>query len=167
MSNLHDRAAKALGWSTRDVQSLSMQSLRDLVRPVDPNLAQELSYAIQSGAYVRGTPAPKVPTKSRRTHARRTTAEKPLLLTIADYNAVDDLRAVARSRGVRFGPRKVFLSSIVDTHDPTTRRVLLALHRDGLIKLARADLVAAMDPRLVQASEIQTDGATFHFLVDD
>lgn len=162
MSDLHDRIAKALGWSGRDVQSLSMQSLRDLVLPVDPNLAQELNYAIQSGAYVRGTP-----TKSRRTNARRNTAEKPLLLTIADYGAVDDLRSAARSRGVRFGPHKVFLSSIVDTHDPTTRRVLLALHRDGLIKLARADLVAAMDPRLVQASEIQTAGATFHFLVDD
>ena len=63
MSDLHDRVAKTLGWSTRDVQSLSMQSLRDLVRPVDPDLARELDYAIQSGAYVRGTPAP---TKRRR-----------------------------------------------------------------------------------------------------
>ena len=35
MSDLHDRIAKTLGWSTRDVQSLSMQSLHDLVRP-DP-----------------------------------------------------------------------------------------------------------------------------------
>ena len=57
MSDLHDRITKALGWSTRDVQSLSMQSLRDLVRPVDPDLARELDYVIQSGAYVRGAPA--------------------------------------------------------------------------------------------------------------
>ena len=56
MSDLHDRIAKALGWSTKDVQSLSMQSLRDLVRPVDPNLARELDYVIQSGAYIRGIP---------------------------------------------------------------------------------------------------------------
>ncbi|HSX22280.1 MAG TPA: hypothetical protein VLE97_05845 [Gaiellaceae bacterium] len=54
MSDLHERAAKALGWSVRDTQSLSMQSLRDLVRPVDPDLAREMSYLIQSGAYARG-----------------------------------------------------------------------------------------------------------------
>ena len=58
MSDLHDRIAKVLGWSTRDAQSLSMQSLRDLVRPVDADLARELDYVIQSGAYVRGAPAP-------------------------------------------------------------------------------------------------------------
>lgn len=65
MSDLHERIATALGWSTRDVQSLSMQSLRDLVRPVDPDLARELDYVIQSGAYVRGTPA------ARKGQARR------------------------------------------------------------------------------------------------
>ena len=55
MSDLHDRIAKTLGWSTRDVQSMSMQSLRELVRPVDPDLAREMDYVIQSGAYVRGS----------------------------------------------------------------------------------------------------------------
>jgi hypothetical protein len=67
MSDLHDRIAKALGWSTRDVQSLSMQSLRDLVRPVDPDLAREMDYAIQSGAYVRGESGPTK--RRRRDHA--------------------------------------------------------------------------------------------------
>jgi hypothetical protein len=56
MSDLRARVAKALGWPPRDVQSLSMQSLRDLVRPVDPALADEMSLAIQSGAYIRGEP---------------------------------------------------------------------------------------------------------------
>jgi len=69
MSDLHDRIAKVLGWSERDVRSLSMQSLRDLVRPVDPELAKEMSYAIQSGAYVRGEPAPR---RGRRHHATKT-----------------------------------------------------------------------------------------------
>jgi hypothetical protein len=59
MSDLHDRVAKALGWSPSDVRSLSMQSLRDLVRPVDPDLSRELGYAIQSGTYIRGTPTTK------------------------------------------------------------------------------------------------------------
>lgn len=69
MSDLHDRIAKALGWTPRDVQSLSMQSLRDLVRPVDPNLAREMDYAIQSGAYARGEPRAKG--RGRRHHAEK------------------------------------------------------------------------------------------------
>lgn len=59
MSDLHDRAARVLGWSPADVRSLSMHSLRELVRPVDPALADEISLAIQSGAYVRGEPRRK------------------------------------------------------------------------------------------------------------
>ena len=35
-----------------------------------------------------------------------------------------------------------------------------------LIVLCRADLVAAMNPALVAASETVTDGAVFHFVVD-
>ncbi len=50
MSALQDRAARALGWNPADVRSLSMRSLRDLVRPVDPDLAREMSLVIQSGA---------------------------------------------------------------------------------------------------------------------
>jgi len=48
----------------------------------------------------------------------------------------------------------------------------LRITRDGtergasLIVLARADFVAAMDPRMVAASETVTDGATFHFVLD-
>lgn len=56
MSNLHERIAKALGWSVKDTQSLTMHALRDLVRPVDPQLAQEMSHVIQSGAYIKGPP---------------------------------------------------------------------------------------------------------------
>ena len=44
---------------------------------------------------------------------------------------------------------------------------LVAAHRAGELTLARADLVAAMDPALVAASEIAADGASFHFLVKE
>jgi len=42
------------------------------------------------------------------------------------------------------------------------------LTRDGarLVVLCRADLVAAMDPARVAASETLTDGAAFHFVLD-
>lgn len=52
--DLRRRAAEALGWSHSDVRSVSMASLRDLVRPVDPQLAREMSYHIQSDRAVQG-----------------------------------------------------------------------------------------------------------------
>jgi hypothetical protein len=44
---------------------------------------------------------------------------------------------------------------------------LLRAHRERLLVLARADLVAAMDPDEVRDSVIVTDGARFHFVVVD
>ena len=42
---------------------------------------------------------------------------------------------------------------------------LFEAHRRGELELARADLVAAMDPALVAASEMFGGGARFHFIV--
>jgi hypothetical protein len=77
----------------------------------------------------------------------------------------------------RFGDRKVFISAVwhelrrsprwsAVTLDELKAR-LVAAHRAGELTLARADLVAAMDPALVAASEITADGASFHFLVKE
>jgi hypothetical protein len=93
--------------------------------------------------------------------------------------------------GGRFGDRKVFIASLwiamlcIDaeaggrlTEGATLqhfkawllRSRLLTRDRtmegERLVVLCRADLVAAMDPALVAASEIVTDGATFHFVID-
>lgn len=88
----------------------------------------------------------------------------------------DDVRAAARSahHGV-FGGRKVFISAVWDElrrtgrwstlSIPDFKRRLLDAHRAGSLELARADLVAAMDPRLVASSETLADGASFHFVV--
>jgi hypothetical protein len=51
---LHARIAAALGWSVRDVHSMSLASLRDLVRPVSPKLASEISSTIARGGHVLG-----------------------------------------------------------------------------------------------------------------
>lgn len=74
-----------------------------------------------------------------------------------------------------FGDRKVFISSVWDElrKRPAYAAVtleafkaqLLRAHRDGELVLARADLVAAMNPELVAASETTADGASFHFVV--
>jgi hypothetical protein len=104
-------------------------------------------------------------------------------------NLVHRALASVRDAG-RFGDRKVFIASLWTTMlrieaetsiltDSATlahfkawllRSRLLTCDgtEDGarLVVLCRADLVAAMDPEMVAASETVTDGATFHFCVD-
>jgi hypothetical protein len=77
----------------------------------------------------------------------------------------------------RFGTEKVFISAL--WQELTQARLfngalpieafkqwLLKANRDGELVLARADLVAAMDSRLVAESEVRNGGATFHFVLD-
>jgi hypothetical protein len=89
----------------------------------------------------------------------------------------DDVRAAIASlpadHAGRFGNRKVFIAvvhAMLGGDDAIVnsefKRQLFAAHRAGLLQLARADLVAAMDPAAVAASETQVDGATFHFVID-
>ena len=52
--SLHARIAKALGWTEAEVKSFSFQALREIVRPVDPKLADELSEELRSGRYIIG-----------------------------------------------------------------------------------------------------------------
>ncbi len=54
--DLHERIAKALGWTVAEAQSFSFQALREMVRAVDPALTAELDAAIRSGSYIRGEP---------------------------------------------------------------------------------------------------------------
>lgn len=98
--------------------------------------------------------------------------------TLAPAAFLDDVRAAARStnHGV-FGDRKVFISAVWDELRRSGqwsalsiadfKRRLLEAQRAGTMELARADLVAAMDPELVAASETLADGASFHFIVRD
>jgi hypothetical protein len=91
--------------------------------------------------------------------------------------AADVQGAAAQAQDGWFGDRKVFVSAVwcelrkiprwsAMTLDELKQR-LVAAHRAGELLLARADLVAAMDPELVGASEITTDGASFHFVVKE
>jgi hypothetical protein len=76
----------------------------------------------------------------------------------------------------RYGKENVFVSALwqhlardrrlPDLSIDRFKRWLVAANRDQLLDLARADLVDAMDPRLVEESEIEDLGATFHFVVD-
>lgn len=80
----------------------------------------------------------------------------------------------------RYGAEKVFVSAIWQRIERDRRLAELSLelsldrfkrwlvdaNRDGWLVLARADLVGAMDQRLVADSEIEDQGATFHFVLD-
>jgi CheY-like chemotaxis protein len=76
----------------------------------------------------------------------------------------------------RFGDRKVFISAIWRrlSADPRFRGMALAqfkrhlidAHRQSMLVMARADLVAAMDHDEVMGSETDAGGATFHVVID-
>ncbi len=78
------------------------------------------------------------------------------------------------SRAPKFGGRKVMISDVyeqlkLDGRDDGMsldefKQELVRLHKAGNIELTRADLVAAMDPSKVRASETDARGATFHFV---
>ncbi|HEV7556763.1 MAG TPA: hypothetical protein VGO00_14960 [Kofleriaceae bacterium] len=89
--------------------------------------------------------------------------------------ATEVMRVASSNEAARFGDRKVFVASVWDhlRRDPRWSALsldefkaqLVAAHRAGALVLARADLVAAMDPALVAASEVVADGASFHFVL--
>jgi hypothetical protein len=104
------------------------------------------------------------------------TAPRRPVVTAPAPSLVDAVRSAARAaRDGVFGDRKVFISSVWHALHATPpwsaleldefKQRLVAAHRKRELVLARADLVAAMDPALVAASETETEGATFHFIV--
>lgn len=85
------------------------------------------------------------------------------------------VRRAADSSQVRsFGPDKAFIGSVwqalasdpefVGLGEREFKRLLVEAHRRGALVLGRADLVAAMDPGDVRASEITDQNATYHFI---
>ncbi len=50
--SLHRRVAEVLGWDVSQAQSLSLPALRDLVRPVSPKLAYEITVALETGSVI-------------------------------------------------------------------------------------------------------------------
>ncbi len=108
-------------------------------------------------------------TKPSDTHASSATSSDTLLTLVRE--------TIPRigSDG-RFGVEKVFVSALWRRIERDNRLPNLSLdrfkswlvtaNREQLLDLARADLVGAMDAKLVKESEIQDLGATFHFVVD-
>jgi hypothetical protein len=49
---VHERIAAALGWTLKETQSFSLASLREMVRPVSPKLAHEITVFIETGVSI-------------------------------------------------------------------------------------------------------------------
>lgn len=148
-----------------EVRSLFLQrELHSDPGPADRQLRLFVARALESGTDLRAM---------RDALVRRWLLDRPLL-TKASLSA--DVQRVAKlvTQGT-FGERKVFISSIWDAIRREAQWAslsladfksgLVAAQRAGEIELARADLVAAMDPQLVAASETRGGGASFHFVV--
>jgi hypothetical protein len=90
----------------------------------------------------------------------------------AESFVAEVLDAASDPRTKRFGDHKAFIASVFETYknkhdgqdwDRFGRRLLEA-HLRGALRLARADLVPAMDRQLIDQSELTYENATFHFL---
>ncbi len=87
------------------------------------------------------------------------------------------LKAARDPHTIRFGSHKAFIDSVFERYQsgsagplmelPMFKKKLVAAHRKGLLTLARADLVEAMDPKRVAASETSYLNTTFHFVEAD
>jgi hypothetical protein len=115
--------------------------------------------------------------ESPRTKARRHTERVALPAELDDELGRFALRVRETTtdpelRG--FGDNKVFIGSvwqalasdpeIGDLGEREFKRRLVEAHRRGSLVLARADLVAAMDPEDVSASETVHQNSTYHFI---
>jgi hypothetical protein len=84
------------------------------------------------------------------------------------------LGASQGSRVRSYGDNKIFIASVWEAlagdaevaalGEQGFKDLLARAHQRGLLVLSRADLVAAMDPRDVAASEIRHHNATYHFI---
>lgn len=111
-------------------------------------------------------------------HVETVSAPAPRVsyVPLTDAEFAERVNAIATEIGPegRFGDRKVFISEVweVASEDPRISRMGIDAFKQrlvdsrGAIQLARADLVAAMDPVQVAHSETSHDRATYHFVVD-
>lgn len=78
--------------------------------------------------------------------------------------------AAAAPATVKYYGELAYIGSIKAEWFPRTDRatfdaMLIASLQAGLLRLSRADLVGAMDPAMVVASEVSFQRACFHFVV--
>ncbi len=127
---LHTRIAKELGWRVEDTESMSLQSLREVVRPVSPKLVHEIDVAIYAGTVV-------LP-RQRRPRGLGVTTPWRLAPNGRDY-----VRCSTRRR-----PRKSCCATVSTAYDKSR----LTVRCGGMIELARTYETAAAAMRIGDAT---------------
>jgi hypothetical protein len=180
--------ARSLGVEGRNLTLFGLRTAAvaaSLGVPVKPKLDDVLRISARaiSGARTAGT-ADIVEALAARWLAAATLAPMPDAQRSPSANGggtdslnrtVEKVLESARSASSRrFGPDKVFIASVWESlrADPEVaalgeagfKSLLVEAHRHGVLTLARADLVAAMDPADVAASETHHLNATYHFI---
>lgn len=163
-------AAKALRAHGADKRSIVQALARRWASAADPQQAP----ASPSSAHASQVPE-TAPIQHAASPAAPVSPPRPPLTADALLALVREVIPGIGSDG-RFGPEKVFISSIwhrlerdgrvPDFSLDRFKQWLLDANRERLLDLVRADLVGAMDPRLVAESEIEDLGDTFHFVLD-
>lgn len=111
---------------------------------------------------------PAAPPKSTHTPANHNDPRPRAQPTLADFAAA--VREAAHLPTVAKFHDRAYIGSVWDHmrgHDltlPEFKQRLIAAHRDGLLRITRADLVGAMDQSEVERSEARYQDATFHFV---
>jgi hypothetical protein len=117
------------------------------------------------------------PPAARRAPQRPETKTKAIVVEPDELGrAASMIKRAARAPDVERFHDRAFIASIYDHLERAGvidisldhfKRQLVQLHRAGLLRLTRADLVGAMDPDLVERSEAKYQDATFHFVALD
>ncbi|HEX8434019.1 hypothetical protein [Archangium sp.] len=159
-------AAKSVGARRADADSLRLAALRSWLVPTSESV----------------TPAPRAePVQPAASTPRRNALAGPVDPTFFDAPPRrEELRTFAErvkeaakaSTTGHFGEDKVFISHVWrilqkqarGLDERTFKDRLVEANRERLLSLSRADLVEAMDPRDVAASETRYLGASFHFI---
>lgn len=164
--------SEELGADRRLPKADLLKQLPRMVAGVKTSRLDDLRAAVVRGwlcgASVEPETAPALPAE----------APDPRPLDLPEFAAT--VRRIARDcpPDSRFGNNKVFVAAVwreSQAEDGFPRMpladfkaALAGASREGLIRLEPADLVQAMDPRLVSDSEVVRAGAAFHFvLVED
>jgi hypothetical protein len=142
-------AARSVGARRADADSLRLAALRSWLVPSSPAPRNELAAPPQPPLF---DPAPA----------------QGELQSFAEHV----LRIARTATSGRFGTDKVFISHVwralrdqlQGLEEQAFKDRLVEANRARLLSLSRADLVEAMDPADVSASETRYLGATFHFI---
>jgi hypothetical protein len=157
--------ARELGLPQR--RSLKLKDVLGLAAVQLSGAASGADNDVSAALLLRWLSQPQPPAKSH----PQPTPEPP---TPVERIAAKALRAAEGPDARQFGPNKVFIGSVwralaadpelAELDEAAFKRQLVEAHRRGLVILSRADLVAAMDPSEVAASEITHQNATYHFI---